>query len=167
MNIHGLFSKQLPTLRRYAHAVSGNQATGDAQIATLMNAVIRDPGALPTSVSENIGLYRLLTRIMAATETQAPDRSPIAIGAPRSWIQQLPLLERQALLLFAVERMSHAEIAAVIEKPLPTVSRLIDTANTALTQAQPNFVDQPVDWKARRSAIRSEFNANIAQSRSA
>jgi DNA-directed RNA polymerase specialized sigma24 family protein len=53
----------LPYLRRYARALSGSQASGDAYVAATLEALIQDPKVLDTGLSTRIALYRLFTKI--------------------------------------------------------------------------------------------------------
>jgi len=53
----------LPYLRRYARALSGSQASGDAYVAATLEALIQDPKVLDTTASTRIALYRLFTKI--------------------------------------------------------------------------------------------------------
>ena len=56
-------AQHLPYLRRYARALSGSQASGDAYVAATLEALIQDPKVLDSQASTRIGLYRLFTKI--------------------------------------------------------------------------------------------------------
>ena len=56
-------AQHLPYLRRYARALSGSQASGDAYVAATLEALVQDPKVLDTDVSTRIALYRLFTKI--------------------------------------------------------------------------------------------------------
>ena len=49
-------AQHLPYLRRYARALSGNQASGDAYVAATLEALVQDPKVLGTSASTRIAL---------------------------------------------------------------------------------------------------------------
>src|SRR3990170_741373 len=53
----------LPFLRRYARALTGNQASGDAYVAAALEALIEDPAVLEGPASPRVALYRLFTKI--------------------------------------------------------------------------------------------------------
>ncbi len=55
--------QHLPFLRRYARALTGSQASGDAYVAATLEALIADPGILASSPNSRVGLYRLFTKI--------------------------------------------------------------------------------------------------------
>ncbi len=56
-------AQHLPYLRRYARALSGSQASGDAYVAATLEALIQDPKVLDAGLSTRIALYRLFTKI--------------------------------------------------------------------------------------------------------
>src|SRR5271167_3066068 len=56
-------AQHLPYLRRYARALTGSQASGDAYVAATLEALIQDPKVLETSSSTRIALYKLFTKI--------------------------------------------------------------------------------------------------------
>ena len=56
-------AQHVPYLRRYARALSGSQASGDAYVAATLEALIQDPKILDTTASTRIALYRLFTKI--------------------------------------------------------------------------------------------------------
>src|SRR5437762_7160796 len=56
-------AQHLPYLRRYARALTGNQSSGDAYVATTLEALIEDPSVLDQGASTRVALYRLFTKI--------------------------------------------------------------------------------------------------------
>ena len=56
-------AQHVPYLRRYARALSGSQASGDAYVAATLEALVQDPKILDTTASTRIALYRLFTKI--------------------------------------------------------------------------------------------------------
>ena len=61
MKFYDKIAEYLPSLRRYSHAVTGNTTTGDAQVAALIETLIR---ARPSALGDlplYLGLYRMLT----------------------------------------------------------------------------------------------------------
>ena len=58
-----LVAEHLPLLRRYARALTGNQASGDAYVAAMLEALLQDPGLLDDRKGPRAGLFRLFTKI--------------------------------------------------------------------------------------------------------
>ena len=63
MSISQTVGQHLPYLRRYARALSGSQASGDAYVAAALEALVQDPSILDSDASTRIALYRLFTKI--------------------------------------------------------------------------------------------------------
>ena len=55
--------QHLPFLRRYARALTGSQASGDAYVAATLESLIASPEMLAESANSRVGLYRLFTKI--------------------------------------------------------------------------------------------------------
>ena len=49
-------AQHLPYLRRYARALTGSQASGDAYVAATLEALIQDPKVIDSNASTRIGL---------------------------------------------------------------------------------------------------------------
>ena len=54
-----LVAEHLPLLRRYARALTGSQASGDAYVAAMLEAMLGDPSVLDESHGPRAGLFRL------------------------------------------------------------------------------------------------------------
>ena len=108
-------AQQLPYLRRYARALSGSQASGDAYVAATLEAVIQDPKVLDGSSSIRIGLYRLFTKIWNSISLNgSPSRSDAKQPVERHLAQIAPM-PRQAFLLVALEGLSEGDAAKVLD----------------------------------------------------
>src|ERR1019366_6062773 len=56
-------AEQLPLLRRYARALTGNQASGDADVGAMLEALLQDASLLDERHGPRAGLFRLFTQI--------------------------------------------------------------------------------------------------------
>src|SRR5207245_5217549 len=56
-------AQYLPFLRRYARALTGNQASGDSYVAATLEALIADRGVIEDPRGPRVALYRLFTKI--------------------------------------------------------------------------------------------------------
>ncbi|OYX74996.1 MAG: response regulator, partial [Bradyrhizobium sp. 35-63-5] len=61
MTISQSLGQHIPYLRRYARALAGSQASGDAYVAATLEALVEDPSVLDDGASTRIALYRLFT----------------------------------------------------------------------------------------------------------
>ncbi len=63
MSLSSLIGHQIPLLRRYARALSGSQASGDAYVAALLETLLADPEAFDRSADPREETYRLFSRV--------------------------------------------------------------------------------------------------------
>src|SRR6478752_5558827 len=56
-------AQYLPFLRRYARALTGSQASGDAYVAATLEALIADRSIIEDPRGPRVALYRLFTKI--------------------------------------------------------------------------------------------------------
>src|SRR5262245_27588484 len=101
--------KRLPYLRRYARALTGSQSRGDDCIRACLEKLIEEPQRISLDGDIRLQLYRLFHEIWAPlAET---DGAAVSGGAPSdrtivARLEALPPLERQMLLLTALEGFS-------------------------------------------------------------
>jgi CheY-like chemotaxis protein len=126
-------AKDLPGLRRYARALSGNQASGDAYITTTLEALVEDAGVLEDASSQRIGLYGAFTRIWNSFDVNAvPDTEQLG-GAERH-IAGITPAPRQAFLLTALEGFSEEETAEILDLSVSEVRRLVEQCGRELAE---------------------------------
>src|ERR1700719_2335540 len=93
-----LVAEHLPLLRRYARALTGNQASGDAYVGAMLEALLQDPSLLDERHGPRAGLFRLFTQIWnsvslnddaAVTPLPMPPEPPLSnmTPLPRSALQ--------------------------------------------------------------------------------
>ncbi|TNC72454.1 response regulator [Rubellimicrobium roseum] len=117
----------LPHLRRYARALTGSQAAGDALAARTLEALIADPAALEWA-EPRIALFRAFHRVWTQAGTPLDEAQSRIEQRAQGHMARLTPLTREALLLHAIEGFLPQEIGAVMEIPTETASDLIDTA---------------------------------------
>jgi DNA-directed RNA polymerase specialized sigma24 family protein len=104
----------LPFLRRYARALTGEQAQGDAYVKATLQAIVDAPDQFPRDIDPRLGLYRtfqaIWTSVNVANDDEATDVADTAPGTMASdeavahaRLARLTPLPRQALLLTAME----------------------------------------------------------------
>ena len=157
---------ELPRLRRYAHGTIGSADLGDRCIAECLKRITMDPGRLD-ALGPRLGLYRLFHETTGNVEA-AP--VPGAVGArdrrERLWrsLPLLPLGERQALMLVAVEGMSAEDAASVLGIAADTVRRRVAHAERALlkrTAASVLIIENEVLLAADLSRIVTEMGHEV------
>src|SRR6185369_10732043 len=118
---------ELPRLRRYARILTGDAERADGLVEeTLRRARHMQEDSFCAS-SRHTQLLALL-RSVSAEHTSPAMRCEIASRRPASdhgahmlaQLHDLPLEQREVLVLVAVERMSYADIAALLHIPAAT-----------------------------------------------
>ncbi len=152
---------ELPYLRRYARALTGSQASGDALVAATLQAIIADRSILPAKVEPRLALYRAFQGIWAATHT-VYDLPPAEgdfeadmlaetdgeEGIAGARLAAITPLSRQALLLGAMEGFSTDEVAFLLDRSASEVSELVDEALGEISRQTSTLVmiieDEPI-----------------------
>ncbi|PZU60312.1 MAG: response regulator [Sphingobium sp.] len=120
----------LPFLRRYARALTGDQAHGDAYVRATLEAIVAAPEEFPRDVDPRLGLYRTFHAIWSSSHI---DDVPGIPAAGRESIAQARLaritpLSRQALLLTAMEGFTTEDAAYLVDVDTGTLERLVEEA---------------------------------------
>ena len=106
MSLLARLAPHLPYVRRYARALTGSQASGDAYVAATLEALVRDPDVLESSYPPRVTLFQLFSTIwnsLPVSETADPTTN---LAAPERHLSQITSKPRQAFLLISVEGFS-------------------------------------------------------------
>jgi RNA polymerase sigma-70 factor (ECF subfamily) len=151
-------SAELPRLRRYARVLVGDAEAADSLVEETLLRFRRDAGERAPHSARSLELMALLRDV--ATEKATPGThgtycGPVSSG-PAKWLAgpngsarslpdratemfaqvgELPLEQREVLLLVAVERLSYSDIAAFLRIPAATVVSRLSAAREALHAA--------------------------------
>jgi DNA-directed RNA polymerase specialized sigma24 family protein len=125
--------QHLPFLRRYARALTGSQASGDAYVAATVESLIASPKMLDSSGNKRVALYRLFTKIWNSVPVNdKADVSGESNLAPERHLTQITPRPRQAFLLVALEGFSEEDAATILECDLPTLRGLVEESGREL-----------------------------------
>ncbi|MBB5052561.1 MAG: response regulator [Afipia sp.] len=127
-----LVAEHLPLLRRYARALTGSQASGDAYVAAMLEALLQDPALLEEKHGPRVGLFRLFTQIwnsVSLNETTDKGAAPVA---SEQRLSSLTALARQAFLLLSLEGFAEEEVGHILNTDVTHVRELADTAGREL-----------------------------------
>jgi CheY-like chemotaxis protein len=129
MSVSHAIAPYLPSLRRFARALSGSQDGGDAYVVALLEALIDNPSLFPPELDPKIALYRIFLKIWNSVEVNTfPDFNSERSEAMRS-LQTLTPMPRQAFLLLAVEGFDAGAISQILETDIAGVAELIAAAD--------------------------------------
>ncbi|SEW46225.1 Response regulator receiver domain-containing protein [Cognatiyoonia koreensis] len=124
-------AKQLPYLRRYARALLGTQDRGDRAAAATLEAILDDPARLDASMPPKTALFRALHKtVFRAVHVSTTDESDLTIADKR--LSTLTLDARAALLLYAIEEFTAADIGHIMECSAEEADAIISYARQSL-----------------------------------
>ena len=127
MSLTASLSPHLPYLRRYARALTGDQAGGDQCVRATLETIVTGHHHLEMDASPRLSLYRLFhTHGVGANDTDPDLRE--AFSAPAQRLQRIAPRSRQAFLLTALEGFTPSEVAEILQVDFAEVVRLIDQA---------------------------------------
>lgn len=121
----------LPYLRRFARALTGNQASGDAYAIATLQAIAEDAGAADRALEPRQSLYQVFLKIWGSLAVNQrggdPSGSPVMRAADRT-LEALTPLPRVVFLLRALEGFTTAEIGEILRRPQSEIQELLDIA---------------------------------------
>lgn len=150
MTIGTQVAVHLPYLRRYARALCGSQAAGDAYVRATLEAALADPALAASLAQGRVPLYAAFSKLWAGAQVApAGDGQGSALEtATQLRLDRVTPLSRQALLLTALEDFSAAEAAAVLGLDKGEVEELVAWAVAEIDRASSTSVliieDEPL-----------------------
>jgi CheY-like chemotaxis protein len=122
-------------MRRYARALTGQQAAGDAYVRAALEAIAAGEQALPPQLTPRVALYQVFHAIWDGTGAQLEsdnDDTPGANGEPTRRLMRIPPRSRQAFLLTALEGFSPTEAGQILGATSGEVELLIAEAQAEI-----------------------------------
>ncbi|QIQ87937.1 response regulator [Erythrobacter sp.] len=152
MSLSEQVAANLPFLRRYARALTGSQATGDAFVRATLEAALADSEVKRSLENGRIPLYRAFNKVWSTgfLDVAATDRasgSEHEAGA-QDRLKAITPLNRQALLLTTLEDFTPREAGEIMEIDTSEVERLVAEAIAEIDREQATSVliieDEPL-----------------------
>jgi len=129
MSVSQSIAPHLPSLRRFARALSGSQESGDAYVVALLEALVENPSMFPSGMEPKVALYHLFLKIWNSIDANAfPNFNAERSEALRG-LQTLTPKPRQAFLLLSVEGFDPEDIAKILDADVAEVAVLIAAAD--------------------------------------
>lgn len=134
MTISEALAPHLPYLRRYARALTGSQASGDAYVRAALTALLAGKSELAADLPPRVALYRLFHVIWSTASSQLDQDSSVDIRqlSPEERLRALSSSDRAALLLTAVEGFSLSEAGRILDETPEEVEQSIVQAQHAI-----------------------------------
>ncbi|HMN87576.1 MAG TPA: response regulator [Bauldia sp.] len=131
MSTSEALARDLPRLRRYARALTGAQASGDAYVEATLEALVEDPSALDGPLGGRVALYKAFTRIWNSISVNGAPGDGVRSAAEHH-LAGLDPLPRQAFLLTAVEGFDEAQTAEILGRTVAEVRQLVEACGREL-----------------------------------
>ena len=133
MSLLARLAPHLPYVRRYARALTGDQATGDNYVRVALEALAAGERQLSSDMTPRVALYQVFHAIWSSTGAQLEDSSGMdgRDDASRRLMRIAPR-SRQAFLLTALEGFTPSEAAQILSADVSDVEQLIGAAQAEI-----------------------------------
>ena len=119
----------LPYMRRYARALTGEQAAGDAYVRASLEALAAGERALPAHLTPRVALYHVFHTIWDSTGAQLEARNDNSAEEDASLrLMRIAPRSRQAFLLTALEGFNPQEAGQILGASAGEIELLISEA---------------------------------------
>jgi CheY-like chemotaxis protein/DNA-directed RNA polymerase specialized sigma24 family protein len=125
-------AQYLPFLRRYARALTGNQASGDAYVSATLEALIQDASVIDDAGGPRVALYRLFTKIWNSVGLNAKTSEPDTDMPADARLANLTPRPRQAFLLVALEGFAEDDAAKILDVDVLALRALVEESGREL-----------------------------------
>lgn len=127
MSLLARLAPHLPYVRRYARALTGDQATGDNYVRVALEALAGGEQTLSADLTPRVALYKVFHAIWASTGAQLEGLDS-GVEDASSRLMRISPRSRQAFLLTALEGFTPSEAAEILGEPAHAVEDLIAEA---------------------------------------
>lgn len=131
MSLKEAIGPELPFLRRYARALTGSQELGDGAVREVLEALLFAPEEFDAEKPPRVELYRIFHQLWQPGKVG----SLVEPSSGDGLVARLPMHNRQALLLTAVEGFTTQEVAVILGSNVATVSTDIGIARQSISDS--------------------------------
>ncbi len=122
----------LPYMRRYARALTGEQAAGDAYVRATLEAIAAGEASLPASLTPRVALYQIFHTIWGGTGAQLEAPVDLDHTDASRRLLRIPPRSRQAFLLTALEGFNPSEAGQILGASGSEIESLISDAQAEI-----------------------------------
>ncbi len=127
-----VIAANLPYLRRYARALTGNQLTGDRYAEATLEAILLDDASFPPDTDPKIALFAAFHLVWSSAGAPIGTPDSRLSASAQAHMANLTANTREALLLNAIEGFPHGDIAKIMHLETDEVIELIRLAATEM-----------------------------------
>ncbi|MGE3876776.1 MAG: response regulator [Parvibaculaceae bacterium] len=134
MAIAQKISPHIPYLRRYARALTGNQKSGDAYVAAVIESLLADPSAFDQELSPKVALYKVFTKIWRSLSVNRQKSEGSFDHDIDNKLDIITPPARQAFLLLSIEDFTNAQAAAILDVSEKELDELMSQAGREIAE---------------------------------
>ena len=112
-----MVARELPYLRRYARALTGNQSTGDTYALATLEAILSDRSVWNETMTPKTALFRAFNFIWTSSGQPVGEAEEGIAARAQRHLSRLTPNTREALLLHTIEEFGYDEIGAIMDVP--------------------------------------------------
>lgn len=128
-------AQELPFLRRYARALTGNQVSGDTYALATLEAIIEESSVMDRTKSARIALFSVFHAIWNSSGAPVEGAETRMAAKAQMHLSKLTRNTREALLLHIIEEFRYSEIADIMDIPQAEAEELIRIAQRELASS--------------------------------
>lgn len=134
MSLLARLAPHLPYVRRYARALTGDQATGDHYVRVALEALAAGERVLEADMTPRVALYHVFHAIWCTSGAQleGPQEDDAVADDTTRRLMRIAPRSRQAFLLTALEGFTPSEAAQILDADFAEVERLIAEAQAEI-----------------------------------
>jgi len=125
-------AQHVPYLRRYARAVTGNQALGDSYVTATLEALVMEPHRLTASSQSKVELFRMFSDIWNSTKFNGAAEQVVDLTPADRHLGQITSMPRQAFLLVSLESFSEDQAALILNVDRQKFKQLVEESGREL-----------------------------------
>ena len=129
MSVSQSIAPHLPSLRRFARALSGSQESGDAYVVALLEALVENPSIFPSDIDPKIALYQIFLKIWNSVDANAFPNLRFEKSDTVRGLQTLTPRPGRRSFCFLSRDSTPSAIAKILETDPEDVAELIATAD--------------------------------------
>ena len=125
-------AQHVPYLRRYARALTGNQALGDSYVTATLEALVREPHLLTETTQSKVELFRAFSKVWNSTRLGGAAEQVVDLTPADRRLAQITAMPRQAFLLVSLESFAEDQAAAILNVDRQTFKELVEESGREL-----------------------------------
>ena len=128
-DLAGTIARELPYLRRYARALTGNQTTGDRYAEATLMAILEDRSNWKPDLAPRTALFTVFNSIWMSSGSPVEEGESGLAARAQTHMSRLTPNTREALLLRTIEEFDFDEIATIMGVPSAEAQSYVEIAN--------------------------------------